>query len=440
MKTRTSWLQDTEVTTVESVKQERPVNVFNTARRAVTRLGLVGLLAAVLAACSQNPLDTTRAESPVAEEINNLFWLVMIIAAVVFVLVQGALLYMARRFRAHGDPLDEEAVYGDDDFPHQTHGNFKLEITWTILPALLMGIIGVLTLGVLFSLDDVDASEPGDSVARIDVVGAQWWWEFHYYLNGNDTEHPDFVTANEIVIPVGEEIELQVSSRDVIHSWWIPRLNGKRDAVPGRQSPWTIEAVAPGRYQGQCTEFCGLSHAYMKMYAVAIPANEYMAWAENQMEEKVRPVEGEEGYEGWKIFEAQCQRCHVINGVTETHEQGVRDTVELYSLVDGRSARIIPDAANQVSGAAPNLTHLMARTTFAGSIFDLYENPDDLNYTDLPESALNRAALEAWILNAPDEKANAADQEGEARGMPSFAGALSGSDIDHLVDYLMTLD
>lgn len=404
------------------------------------RLTPLALLVALVSACSQNPLDTTRAESPVAEEINGLFWMVMIIAIVVFFLVQGALLYMARRFKAHGDPLDPEAVYADEDFPHQTHGNTKLEIGWTIIPTVLMGVIGILTLMTLFNLDDVDASEPGDSVARIDVVGAQWWWEFHYYLDGNNTGHPDFVTANEIVIPVGEEIELQVSSRDVIHSWWIPRLNGKRDAVPGRQAPWTIEAVAAGRYMGQCTEFCGLSHAYMQMFTVAIPANQYKAWAEGQKQTHTAPVEGEPGYEGYEIFVAQCQRCHVINGVTDTNKDDVADGMDLYSLSDGSIPRVIPNKADQVSGAAPNLTHLMSRTTFAGSIFDLYENPDDADYTTLPDTGtLNRSALEAWILNAPKEKANAADQENAARGMPSFAGQLSGTDIDHLVDYLLTL-
>jgi len=410
---------------------------LNTLRVAGVALGL-----ALLTACSQNPLDTTRAESPVAREINTLFWITIIISVVVFVLVQGAVMYMARRFRAPADPFDDENIYIDEEFPHQTHGNTTLEIGWTVLPALLMAVMAFLTLQTLSTLDEVDASEPGDVISHIDVVGAQWWWEYHYYLDGNDTGNPDFVTANEIVIPVDEEVRLNVTSRDVIHSFWIPRLNGKRDAVPGRSSTWTLEAEAPGRYQGQCTEFCGLSHAYMQMWAVAIPANEYAAWADNQMTDRPAPAEGEPGHEGWKVFEANCARCHVINGATDTNVDEVADGMSLYGFGgDEIIDRVIPDMANQVSGAAPNLTHLMTRTTYAGSIFDLYEDPDDINYAQLPASGtLNRGDFEAWILNAPAEKANAADQEGAARGMPSFAGALSGEALDDLVDYLMTLD
>lgn len=414
--------------------------VIKTALVRRVRLAAMALaVVAVTAACSDNPLDTTRAESPIARDINGLFWLVMIISIIVFILVQGALIYMSARYRVKGDPFNEEAIYADEEFPEQTHGNERLEITWTILPAVLMAVIGVVTLSVLFKLDDVEA-QPRQQLDRIEVVGAQWWWEYHYYTVDNPTEAA-FVTANDVVIPVGEEVRLQVTSRDVIHSFWIPRLNGKRDAVPGRVSPWTIEAEAPGRFMGQCTEFCGLSHAWMRMFAVAIDADEWAEWSQRQMAPQVEPQEGDPGHAGYQVFEANCAICHSISGVTDVNSDDVADDFSMYTRPeDGIVPRIIADNANQVSGAAPNLTHFMSRSTFAGSMFDLYNDPDDLDYATIADAGtLNRSALEAWILNAPAEKANAADLvEGSRRGMPSFT-ALSDQELDDLVDYLVTL-
>jgi len=398
--------------------------------RSRSRLFLI--LAAVAlgaASCSDNPLDTTSPNSPIAGEINTLFWGVMIIAGIVFVLVQGAVIYMGARFSVKGDPFDDEIVYTDEEFPEQIHGNDRLEVAWTILPALLLAVVGVFTLITLFQLDDVDA-QPNARIDRIAVVGAQWWWEYHYYLDDGDDD---------------EEVRLEVTSRDVIHSFWIPKLNGKRDAVPGRVSPWTLEADNPGRFLGQCTEFCGLSHAYMRMYAWAVPVAEWDEWAANQQTEAELPAEGTDAHAGYQSFMNNCASCHVVNGLTsvKSGEADQLDDWEMYHLSD----RIIPDKAQQVSGAAPNLTHLMTRSSFAGSIYDLYEIPDDqvdlpddYDYVGLAENGkVNRADLEAWIINAPEEKANAAEQEGYRRGMPAFTG-LSSEEIDNIVTFLLTLD
>lgn len=219
MNPHTGWRTPASHRTVKLVKN------FTRAKFAA----LLGLLTLVVTACGNKPLDTMAPNSPIGGEINRLFWGVMIIAGVVFVLVQGAVVYMARKFRVKTD--DPSMLYPDEEFPEQIHGNERLEVAWTILPALLMAVIGVFTLFTLVKLDDVSASE-NRQVDKITVVGQQWWWEYHYYLADGDDE-VDFVTANEIVIPVDEEIELEITSRDVIHSFWIPRLNGKRDAVPG---------------------------------------------------------------------------------------------------------------------------------------------------------------------------------------------------------------
>ena len=308
--------------------------------------------------------------------------------------------------------------HSDDEFPEQVHGNFNLEILWTLIPTLILAGVAVFTLITLSEINDSDnnvmaLSVDGQSVSwepEVLVVGQQWWWEYRYYLDGlegvdlSDARNlppADIVTSTQMVIPTGEEIELKITSRDVIHSHWIPALNGKRDAVPGRVSPWKIEADEPGVYFGQCTEFCGLSHARMRMQVVAMEPDEFQEWV-NQQSESANEPKTETEKRGLEIFESLCARCHVINGVNDQTSKG----------------------ADLVSNAAPNLTHLMSRTTFAGGIFNMYE----------PNGSLNRTQLEAWLRNAPDEKP--AYAEGR-RGMPNMG--LDESQIDDLIAYLETL-
>jgi len=277
------------------------------------------------------------------------------------------------------------------------------------------------------------------------VIGQQWWWEYQYHLDGDTSTPPDFVTSNELVIPVGQDVALDIKSRDVIHSFWIPKLNGKRDAVPGRSHDWVIQADEPGRFRGQCTEFCGLSHGYMKMVAVALPSAEFAQWRDNQLTPADDPTESTEPEvaEGWKTFSQQCASCHVIVGVTSPADRGgdvnaPADTWDIYGKADSGDAGAYLDAETLVAGAAPNLTHLMTRGTFAGSAFDLYLNAGDhIPYLNLADrGTLNRGELEAWIYNAPERKP--ADAE-DLRGMPARTG-LSPEDIDNVVAFLETLD
>jgi len=304
----------------------------------------------------------------------------------------------------------------------QNHGNIRLEILWTVIPGALLAVIAVFTLVTLFDLDEVDAAE--DDLV-VTVIGQQWWWEFQYHLDGNTETPPDFVTANEMVIPVDTEIPLAVTSRDVIHSYWIPRLNGKKDAVPGRDHPWVIQANETGRFAGQCTEFCGLSHAYMRMWTEAVTAEEFDEWVAGQIAGKTRLVEGDVGFAGQQLFLQNCSSCHVVIGVTERDRDGdgVAE-VDSWDLYDGADTYVPADILT--AGAAPNLTHLMTRQTYAGSYFDLYD--EDGNF--------NRSGVEAWVRNAPAQKPN--DWENQ-QGMTPFTG-LSAEQVDDLVDYLSTLN
>jgi cytochrome c oxidase subunit II len=365
-------------------------------------LAAVLALPLVLGACAANaPLDTLQPAGSESRTIHNLVVPVFLIAGVVFVLVQGGVLYVVWKFRRRE---------GDDELPEQVHGNTKLEVGWTILPAVVLAFVAVFTVSTIIDL----ANQPDDAL-EVQVIGNQWWWEYRYDLNG-DGAFDEIVTATDLVIPAGEPVNLSITSRDVIHSFWIPSLNGKKDAVPGRLHPLTIHADEPGVYWGQCTEFCGLSHAYMQMRVVALEPGEFETWAQGQQEPQDAPTD-ELAAQGMETFTNVCSGCHLVSG----HNDDVFD----------------PGNIPLVAGAAPNLTHFATRGAFAGGIFDLWLDLDGNGVVDPSEigGRLNRTDLEAWLRNPPAMKPMAADQE---RGMPNLG--LSEEDIDALVAYLETLD
>jgi cytochrome c oxidase subunit II len=425
--------------------------------RLVPALGAL-LLALVFAGCTSDaPLDTLDPAGRKAEDIDSLMMFVLYLSGIILVAVFAVLGFIAWKFRVRKPGPDDTHYagdYPDEEFPAQTHGNFNLEIGWTIAPTILMAVIAIISIAALVKLDDVEAAPPGSAHPDMEivVVGQQWWWEYHYYLDGTEgADAPDFVTADEMIIPVDRDIQLYITSRDVIHSFWIPRLNGKRDAAPGRVHTWVIQSNEVGRFAGSCTEFCGLSHAYMRMYTVALPDDEFADWAANQATPREPLSSIDPNYEGEQLFLANCQRCHVVDGVTQRVRDGegdrVPDDMAMYDVLD--DYRDLSDGpltqgrytepGNLTSGAAPNLSHFAARTSYAGSFFDLYPDAQqrtvDGGYLDFAGSDFNRGQLEAWLRDAPTEKP--AYAEG-LRGMPNLN--LNEDEIDLLVDYLMSLD
>ena len=366
------------------------------------RLALLVPFVLFLGACADNaPLDTLEPQGPEARTIDKLSDPVFLIAGIVFVLVQVGALVIVWKFRKRKDD--------DGSLPSQIHGNTKLELGWTLLPALLLAGVGGASVLTLLDLDD----RPADA-QEVTVIGQQWWWEYRYDVDGDGED--DIVTANDLVIPAGEPITLSITSRDVIHSFWIPALNGKRDAVPGREHPLLIQADEPGVYRGQCTEFCGLSHAYMRMRVVALAPEEYAEWEANQQEGAAVPTDAL-AEEGLAAFRTTCSQCHLVEG-------------------DGGNEDLHEGAA-LVAGAAPNLTHFASRGVFAGGIFDLWVDQDDNGEIDIDERGgrLNRAALEAWLKDPPGEKPMYPQG---SRGMPNLN--LTDEQIDALVAYLETLE
>ncbi|HEX2056908.1 MAG TPA: cytochrome c oxidase subunit II [Actinomycetota bacterium] len=325
--------------------------------------------ALLLASCAnQRPQDTLSPEGPVAREQDKLWDLTFLIAVVIFFIVELLLVYAVVRFRER--PGRQAA---------QFHGNTKLEVVLTVIPSLILAGIAVPTVQTIF-----DQAETPDDALHVRVVGKQFWWEYEYVDAG-------VVTANEMHIPTDQPVHLSIDGvatevngeRGVIHSFWVPRLAGAQDIIPGRTLSMNIQADEPGEYEGQCKEFCGLSHANMRLRVIAHEPAEFAAWLADQQEEAAEPADSL-ARQGLEIFQGTCTACHAIQGVTE----GARNV-------------------------GPDLTHFASRETFAGAMFELDE-----------------ANLAAWIDDPPAVKPGSL--------MPDYN--LSPEEIDAVVAYLMGLE
>jgi len=215
------------------------------------------------------PQNTFAPEGEVADKQRDLFNLVLWPAVAVLVLVEGLLVIAVMRFRRKKD---------DEPLPRQVHGNARLELAWTIAPAVLLLVIAVPTVVAIVDLGRAPAAD----ALRVDVTGRQWIWQFEY-PEFKDAQGKALSVFNELHIPVGREIGAYLHSADVIHSFWVPRLAGKLDVIPGRENRMWFNAKEPGTYSGQCAEFCGLGHAGMRLTVVAETEEEFNAWVQQQL-------------------------------------------------------------------------------------------------------------------------------------------------------------
>ena len=355
-------------------------------RRWLIVLGLLALVILLIACTPSHPQSTFDAAGPVAKSQLNLFWILFWASLAIFIVVVGALLFTLFRFRERpGTSL-----------PVQTHGNRKLEIAWTVAPSLLLIALAVMTVQTLFELE----SPSQDNPLQVEVIAHQWWFEFVY---------PEFgvTTANEVNVPVGRDVAFKVDSRDVIHSFWVPKLSGKMDIIPNVTNNTWFHASEPGLYYGQCAEFCGIAHAFMKFRVVAHAEEDFLQWVAGQQAPTRIATEGLAA-EGSLVFNSKgCIVCHTVAGP------------DAPAMRDSRTASFLEGKALV---HAPNLAHFASRGSFAGSMF---ENTDE--------------NLAAWLADPEGVKpGNRMARLADAFNNPDLA--LSDSDITALVAYLQSLE
>ncbi len=339
-----------------------------------TRVVLTAGVIFGLAACTgEYPQSTLDPASGFSHQLNSLFTTIFWWAVAVFLVVQALLIYTVVKYRSRP---------GQQGEPKHVHGHTTLEIAWTIAPAIILVFIAVLTIRTIFEVDGTP--EPG--ALEIEVVGHQWWWEYKYPEYG-------IVTANELHVPVGRPVSLTMTSVDVIHSFWIPRLGGKRDVIQGRTTRLALTPDSIGTFMGQCAEFCGPSHANMRARVVVESADDFAAWVERQLTPSP-PLDS-------------------LNGL-------VRAGAEAFTKIrdPANHSCIICHKVEPLSFGAmgPNLTHVGSRSTIAGGI--LPNTPD---------------GLRRWLRNPPGEKPG--DLPG--RSMPRID--LTEDEIEALIAFLQSL-
>jgi cytochrome c oxidase subunit 2 len=361
-------------------------------RKLIGALVLVGFTVLLAACTGSGPQDTWDPAGQPAQDQKNLIVPIFWIAGAVFVLVEGGFLVISIRHRHRK---------GRERTPKQTHGNTRLEVGWTIAPAVVLAVIMVPTVAMIWELD-----RPDPDALQVTVQGYQWWWGFEYTDEDMRTSYGDqgpIIVADTLVVPVDQAVQLTLTTagggardnqgvpdHEVIHSFWTPRLFGKQDAVPEHEGTIVFTAAETGTYWGQCAEFCGLQHGRMKFRVVVLDAAAWEDWVTRHKLPAETPAdplaaEGMDLFFNADFIEGSCIDCHAIGGT------------------------------DAVQTAAPNLTHFADPTheCFAGCNWET---------SDVE-------ALKAWLRD-PDAVKQGAK-------MPDYG--LTEDEIDAIVAYLYSL-
>ncbi|HKY26219.1 MAG TPA: cytochrome c oxidase subunit II [Gaiella sp.] len=258
---------------------------------------LVAVLADASAALAGNGgFAPVSPESPNADGISQSWWFVSAFVLAIFLLVEVLLVVFVVRYRRRGRPRDEDGA--------QIHGADRLEIAWTIAPVIVLFAIAAFVFAKLPGIQDVPAASGGDDNLVVEVTGSQFTWEYRY-PNG-------VVAIDRLRAPEGRTVELEVTAPDwdVVHSWWIPALGGKIDAIPGTVNTTWFRAKRAGVFPGQCAELCGIYHARMLASVEVLPAAEFDDWLadrETQQAAGTSPL-------GQELWEGTCAKCHGLDG------------------------------------------------------------------------------------------------------------------------------
>lgn len=230
------------------------------------------MMVALLTGCGAfgGDQNTFAPEGEVADKQRDLFVIVTIIATLILIGVSAALVYIMVRYRRRSD---------DEPPPKQVHGNTRLELAWTIAPALLLLVIAVPTVTGIIDL----GREPKADALHVHVIASRFSWSFEYTDPEFADADGDPLRSAELHIPVDREIGVELESQDVIHSFWVPKLAGKLDVMPGRNNRMWFNATKAGTYSAQCAEFCGIGHSVMRFSVVAQEEADFQAWVDEQL-------------------------------------------------------------------------------------------------------------------------------------------------------------
>jgi cytochrome c oxidase subunit II len=297
---------------------------------------------------NSSPLGYLNAAGPRAHSILPLTWFTLLVSIAVCLVITVLLWKAIRRNRVR------DGVKIEDVVPERGGDGLKWISVGLWISAVPLAVTLVWTMLVLAAV----AGPPKSPALVLDITARQWWWDIRY----NGAQPSDqFETANEIHIPVGQPVLVRLHTADVIHSFWVPKLTGKTDMIPGQTNQSWMQAEAPGRYLGQCSEYCGYQHAHMQFEVVADDPADFAAWQNKQRQPAAAP-EGGAAARGLEMMEFRCALCHQVRGTS----------------------------LGAVTG--PDLTHLMSRHTLAagtlandhGNLGGWIQNPQDLK----PESLM----------------------------------------------------
>ncbi|UOR12957.1 cytochrome c oxidase subunit II [Halobacillus amylolyticus] len=325
-----------------------------------------GALTLILSGCGVDNISALKPEGYGSELIFDLMMISIAIMLFVFVIVMAIYTFVLIRYRRKK---------GQEDFiPKQTEGNKALEIIWTVIPIILLLVLAVPTVQATFDLADKSGQSNEDALT-IEVTGNQYWWHFNY-------ADQEIATSQDLYIPTGERVYLDMKSSDVIHSFWVPSIAGKMDTNPGENvNTMYLEAFEEGVYWGQCAELCGPSHSLMDFKVIAVSPEEFEQWKEDMqnIDPEAQP-ETASAQEGQELFQNNCMSCHAIG--------------------------------NAAAGVGPNLSNFGNRTMIAGILDPTKENLVD------------------WITNPHEIK--------PGNQMP--ANLVSEEEASKIADYLLQLD
>jgi cytochrome c oxidase subunit II len=327
--------------------------------------------------------DMQSALNPAGEQgasIARLWWIYFWVLTAIFVLV-GIFLFLAMLPRRK--QFDGQGGAGLIDEPNEPR---ERRISTVVISAVIASIIVLFVLlfidfftgRSIYALNDQSTS--GADPLTIKITGHQWWWQVEY----ENQSHPSkmMTTANELHVPIGRPVKLTLNSDDVIHSFWVPNMHGKKDLVPGHPTEMWLKATQPGKFRGQCAEFCGLQHAHMRLTFVSEPPDQFEQWMQSSSTDAPQPTTATQ-QRGLQVFMAnQCMMCHAINGTN------ARATV------------------------GPDLTHIGSRDMLASGA--------------VPNT---RGYLAGWIANPQNIKP----------GVRMPPNTLPSDDLNALVDYLESL-